>query len=62
MIGKQVLGGPDEFMIFFREDLFYSVQGVLGIPLKTQAFDNAILNPGTVRVEDAAGNVLWRPQ
>jgi hypothetical protein len=56
------LGGPAEVMIFFRESMFYSVQGVAGVPLADQAAEHAALNPGTSRVEDTAGNVLWRLQ
>lgn len=53
------MGGPAETMIFFRQGHFYLVQGVIGVPMKKQAKDNAELNPGTVRVEDIDGNVLW---
>jgi hypothetical protein len=56
------LGGRDEIMIFVRATHFYPIQGVLGVDLKKQAADHAELNPGTVRVEDLEGNVLWRPQ
>ena len=55
-------GGPDEVMIFYRVGGFYPIQGVLGVPLQQQARDHAALNRGTVRVEDAQGNVLWRLQ
>lgn len=56
------LGGPAELMIFFREGIFYPVQGVLGVPLIQQAADNAELNLGTLKVEDVDGVVLWRVQ
>lgn len=53
-------GGPAEVLIFFREGMFYPIQGCLGRPLAQQAKENAELNPGTIRVEDVHGNVLWR--
>lgn len=56
------LGGPAETLIFFREDGFYPIQGMKGIPLAKQAEDHAVLNPGTLRIEDFDGNVLWRLQ
>jgi hypothetical protein len=56
------LGGPEEVMVFFRAGHFYPIQGVLGVPLAQQAADHAALNPGTTRIEDAWGNVLWRLQ
>jgi len=56
------LGGPDEVLIFVRAEGFYPVQGVRGVPLRQQAEDHAALNPGTLRIEDTAGNVLWRLQ
>lgn len=54
------IGGRDETMIFFRGDGWYPITGVLGIPLAQQAAEHAELNPGTVRIEDIDGNVLWR--
>jgi len=54
-----LLGGPDEVMIFFREDRFYPIQGCLGRSLRDQAADHAKLNPGTLRIEDTKGNLLW---
>lgn len=56
------LGGPNEVMIFIRSDGFYPIQGVRGIDLRQQAQDHAALNPGTLRVEDTKGNVLWSLQ
>ena len=56
------LGGPDEVMIFFRSGTFYPIQGLCGMSLAQQAADHAGINPGTLRVEDAKGNVLWRRQ
>lgn len=65
MAGKETtaaLGGADETLIFFRADGWYPIQGLIGKPLSEQAEDNAVLNPGTLRVEDIDGNVLWRLQ
>ena len=56
------IGGAAEVMIFFRAEGWYPIQGVLGVPLDQQAAEHAALNPGTLRIEDSAGNLLWRPQ
>ena len=53
------LGEP---LIFVRAEGFYSINSVAGRDLRQQAEDNALLNPGTLRVEDMHGNVLWRLQ
>jgi hypothetical protein len=50
-------------MIFFRAGgMFYPVQANPSEPLAVQAAKHAGLNPGTVRIEDAHGNVLWSLQ
>jgi hypothetical protein len=49
-------------LIFFRADGWYPVQGCVGKSLADQAADSAVLNPGTRRVEDIDGKVLWRMQ
>ncbi len=49
-------------LVFFRKEGFYFINAIAGLDLKTQAKDNAELNPGTIRVEDVAGNVLWRAE
>lgn len=46
-----------ETFIFFRESVFYPVE----IP-RSQILENVELNPGTLRVEDIQGTVVWRPQ
>lgn len=46
-------------MIFFRSEGFYSVEAVDGVPLCQQATDHAALNPGTLKIEDIEGNILW---
>jgi hypothetical protein len=56
------LGGEREMMIFFRGEFWYPVQGIKGVPLERQAADHAVLNPGTLRIEDINGTVLWRLQ
>lgn len=49
---------PDlETFIFFREGMFYPVE----IP-PDQLIANVELNPGTLKVEDVKGNIVWRPQ
>ncbi len=49
--------------IFFRPGGFYPVKmmdpATCGKSLETQAADHAGLNPGTTRVEDIEGNILW---
>lgn len=53
-------------VIFFRDDMFYPIELMepadCGKSLEQQAADNAELNPGTTRVEDVEGNILWRVQ
>ncbi len=56
------LGGPDEVLIFFREGGWYPIQGVVGRAMTLQAMEHAERNPGTLRVEDINGTVLWRLQ
>lgn len=55
-----------EIVIFFRGDMFYPMElldpSECGRTLEAQAAEHAELNPGTKRVEDVSGNVLWRPQ
>lgn len=52
--------------ILFRQCVFYIIElmdpSTCGRTLEQQGADNAELNPGTLRVEDAQGNVLWRLQ
>ncbi len=55
-------------LVFFRKDGFYPMDIPLmpgDLPDKTIeeiASDNAECNPGTIRVEDIHGRVLWRAQ
>jgi ABC-type polysaccharide/polyol phosphate export permease len=46
-----------ELFLFFREGMFYPVE----IP-REQVLANVELNPGTLKVEDIQGNIVWRPQ
>lgn len=46
-----------EVFLFFREGMFYPVE----IP-REQVLANVELNPGTLKVEDIQGNVVWRMQ
>lgn len=46
-----------ETFLFFREGHFYPVD----IP-RDQVLANVELNPGTLKVEDIQGNIVWRPQ
>lgn len=45
--------------IFFRDEGFYPVQFAGIKPPEREAAEHAVLNPGTRRIEDADGNVLW---
>ena len=54
-------------VIFFREtdgaEFFYPIElpedGYRSRTIKQMVEDSAALNPGTIRVEDIAGRVLW---
>jgi hypothetical protein len=43
--------------VFFRSDGFYIVE----IPEKETVEEHAILNSGTLKVEDIYGRVVWQP-
>lgn len=45
-------------VIFFREGFFYPVM----VRPDEDLAKHVELNPGTLRIEDTDGNVLWRPQ
>ena len=53
-------------LVFFRKDFFYPMDmppmpgDLPDKTIKEIARDNAECNPGTIRVEDIAGRVLWR--
>lgn len=44
--------------IFFRDTGWYP----LDLDGDTDAIQNAIINPGTLRVEDMDGRVVWTPE
>lgn len=48
-----------ETVIFFREGMFYPIQLSGHKPTAQEAADHAALNPGTLRIEDMHGNVIW---
>ena len=50
--------GPMRLVIFFRADGFYPLE----LPDTDDLSAHAGSNPGTLRIEDASGNVLWRLQ
>lgn len=56
----------DRIAIFIRAEGFYLIEFMdpaeCGRTMEQQAADHAELNTGTLRVEDAHGNVLWRVQ
>lgn len=41
--------------LFFREEGFY----VIDLPADDDLNAHAVANPGTIRIEDATGKVLW---
>lgn len=47
-----------QIVIFFREGGWYPLE----LPISDDLAKHAELNPGTLRIEDAKGNILWRPQ
>jgi hypothetical protein len=42
--------------VFIRDGMFYP----LDLRNDTEARENAECNPGTIRVEDATGRIVWR--
>lgn len=50
-------------VLFFREEGFYHIDlldpATCGKSIVEQACDHAVINPGTLRVEDLEGHVLW---
>lgn len=61
-MSRNVDENPAATMVFFRDGRFYQIQGTTGIPLKQQAEDHALINPGVTKVEDIHGNILWSLQ
>jgi hypothetical protein len=50
--------GPTRMVIFFRDNGWYPLE----LPVSDDLASHAQTNPGTLRIEDADGNILWRPQ
>jgi len=48
-----------ELVLFFRAEGFYPVQLSGMKPTDDEVPDHVALNPGTVRVENLQGEVLW---
>ncbi|WP_181008471.1 hypothetical protein [Sphingomonas montanisoli] len=48
-----------ELVIFFREGCFYPVALSGTKPASEEIPEHVALNPGTLRVEDLSGNILW---
>ena len=42
--------------IFFRKECFYPIE----LGSDEQAVENALCNPGTIKVEDINRNVIWQ--
>ncbi len=51
----EILARPLQPYVFVRESQFY----VIELHGDEDARNNALCNPGTVRVEDMLGNVVW---
>lgn len=58
---KQRTTPPTRPTIFFREGSFYVINTYEDEGFAELA-EHAAMNPGTLRIEDTKGNVLWRPQ
>lgn len=59
MMDKPHRAAHGEVVLFVRAEGFYPVQ-LSGLkPPAVEAADHAALNPGTLRIEDMQGNVLW---
>ena len=50
-----------ETVLFIREDCFYPITLSGTKPTAEEVPDHVALNPGTVRVEDMHGKVIWPP-
>lgn len=52
---------PTRPTVFIREETFYVIMTYEDEGFAELAA-HAALNPGTLRIQDVQGNVLWRPQ
>lgn len=48
-----------EVVLFIRDDHFYPIQLSGTKPTAEEAAEHAALNPGTLRIENMAGDVIW---
>jgi hypothetical protein len=53
---------PTRPTVFHRDDGFFYVINTYEDEGFVELAEHAALNPGTARIEDLAGNVLWRRQ
>ncbi len=54
MTNEEKLASPKRTYIFVRKDGWYPLE----LPQETVE-DNATCNPGTIRVEDVDGHIVW---
>ena len=52
------LGELNRLVVFFRKEVFYCITAYQNDDWEK----HAELNPGTIRIEDVDGTVLWRRQ
>ena len=57
--GPQVVNGlaPVVTVIFFRAEGWYPME----VPIDADLAAHARCNPGTIRIEDLGGRILWPP-
>jgi hypothetical protein len=55
---KRAERGDMRLVVFFRKEGFYPLE----LPITDDLAKHAECNPGTLRIEDLDGNILWRPQ
>lgn len=53
---------PTRPTIFFRDNGHFYCINTYEDEGFAELAEHAALNPGTIRIEDVLGNVLWRPQ
>jgi hypothetical protein len=49
-------------VVFFRAEGFYPIEIPLGFDTPERLAEHAALNPGTLRIEDTHGTILWSAQ
>lgn len=55
---EKYIGMPQQLYVFVRKEGFYTIR----LYDDDDARHNAKINPGTLRVEDQQGNVVWSLQ